>query len=198
MTTPREKRRDLTRQRILDASRKIIVGQGLENFSMRVLAEKIDYSPSAIYKYFDSKEEILQAIRAEFWEIDSRNQQDLSTLPPPERLMKAGMNYLTFADAYPEHYLLVFNSPAMQTDDFAHVSTDPHFSGLIDIVREGVVTGYFKLPEGYTPESMAIHLWLTAHGIVMMRLTIMKAQRAAFDPLAEKIMQDFVRSFTIR
>jgi AcrR family transcriptional regulator len=198
MTTPREKRHDITRQRILDTSRKIISAQGLEGFSIRNLAEQIDYSPSAIYKYFDSKEEILQAIRTEFWELSQRNQMDLSGLTPPQKLITAGKNYLAFADKYPEHYKLVFNSPDLQTSGVTEIKNDPRFSGLIALVQEGVETGYFKLPDGYTSESMAVQLWISVHGIAMMRLTIMQAFRAEFDPLAEKIMEDFIRSFTVR
>ncbi len=34
---------------------------------MRYLAEKVDYSPSALYKYFNNKEEIIEALRQEGW-----------------------------------------------------------------------------------------------------------------------------------
>jgi AcrR family transcriptional regulator len=198
MVTPREKRHDLTRQKILDTSRTLIASRGLDNFSMRQLADQIDYSPSAIYKYFASKEDILQAIRAEFWQKTINEEPDLSNLTPPQRLIASGRSYLAFAEAYPEHYLLVFNSPALQPGGLDEMLHDPRFSGLIAIVREGVEGGYFKLPEGYTPESMAIHLWISVHGIVMLRFTIMKEHREEFSRLAEKIMIDFINSFTLK
>lgn len=198
MVTPREKRHDLIRQKILDTSRTLIASRGLDSFSMRQLAEQIDYSPSAIYKYFASKEDILQAIRAEFWQKASQQEPDLSHLTPPQRLISSGHSYLAFAEAYPEHYLLVFNSPALQPGGLDDMIQDPRFSGLIAIVRGGVEEGYFKLPEGYTPESMAIHLWVSVHGIVMLRFTIMKEHREEFSRLAEKIMIDFINSFTVK
>lgn len=197
MPTPREKRYDQTRQKILDASRKIIIAQGLDNFSMRVLAEQIDYSPSAIYKYFNSKEDILNAIREEFWQMTRQNQQNFDHLPVPERLLAAGMNYIEFAEAYPEHYLLVFNSSAEPLGGVEEMSHDARFSGLIHLVAEGVAQGCFRLPPGYTPESMAFHLWVSVHGMVMMRLTLMRAYRTEFDPLCTKIMSDFIKSFTV-
>jgi AcrR family transcriptional regulator len=57
-------RRDLTRRKILDKARKLFLAKGLAGLSMRKLAKELGYTPGALYKHFDSKEEILQAIRA--------------------------------------------------------------------------------------------------------------------------------------
>ncbi len=61
----RERRQQKTRQSILDAAREIIVEHGPAELSMRSLAERIDYSPSGLYEYFDSKEQIIQAVCVE-------------------------------------------------------------------------------------------------------------------------------------
>jgi AcrR family transcriptional regulator len=198
MVTTREKRADQTRQKILDNALALIAGEGLDNFSLRKLAASIDYSPAALYKYFGSKEEILDALRAEFWQRAGAQEPDLSDLTPPERLITSGGNYLAFADAYPQHYLLVFNSPASAPESMGGLFDDPRFSGLIAIVREGVQGGCFRLPEGYTPESMAVHLWVSVHGIVMLRFTLMKEHREEFTRLAVKTMTDFIHSFTVK
>ncbi|MCJ7433161.1 MAG: TetR/AcrR family transcriptional regulator, partial [Anaerolineales bacterium] len=142
--TPREKRHDLTRQKILDMARKILVSQGLAGLSMRALAEQIDYSPAAIYKYFENKEEILQAIRDEGWALSRLSNPDDESLTPPEKLMTGGRQYLAFADAYPEHYLLMFNSPDLDEGGVSGMSIDPRFTGLAAVVEEGVAKGYFK------------------------------------------------------
>lgn len=198
MVTTREKRADQTRQKILENALELIASEGLENFSLRRLAGRIDYSPAALYNYYGSKEEILDALRAEFWQKAGEQEPDLSALAPPERLITSGRNYLAFADAFPQHYLLVFNSPAAAPESMGGLFDDPRFSGLIAIVRDGVGGGYFHLPEGYTPESMAVHLWVSVHGIVMLRFTLMKAHREEFTRLAEKTMIDFIHSFTVK
>ncbi len=196
--TTRKIRADQTRQKILENALALVAGDGLDNFSLRRLAGRIDYSPAALYKYFGSKEEILDALRAEFWQKAGAQEPDLSDLTPPERLITSGRNYLAFADAFPQHYLLVFNSPAAAPESMGGLFDDPRFSGLIAIVREGVQGGWFKLPDGYTPESMAIHLWVSVHGIVMLRFTLMKEHREEFTRLAEKTMIDFIHSFTVK
>ncbi|MHC1781198.1 MAG: TetR/AcrR family transcriptional regulator [Anaerolineaceae bacterium] len=198
MGTTREKRHDQTRQKIMETTLELIASEGLDNFSLRKLANMIDYSPAAIYKYFASKEDILEAIRADFWQKAGQQEPDISDLTPPEQLLASGENYMAFAEAYPQHYLLVFNSPATMPGSLEDMYQDPRFSGLIAIVRDGVERGFFKLPEGYSPESMAIHLWISVHGIVMLRFTIMKEHREEFTRLAGKTMTDFIHSFSVK
>jgi len=196
--TPREKRHDLTRQKILDMARKILVTQGLAGLSMRALAEQIDYSPAAIYKYFENKGEILQAIREEGWALSRLSEPDDESLTPPEKLLAGGRQYLAFADAYPEHYLLMFNSPDLDDGSISDIGTDPRFIGLVAIIEEGITTGYFRLPPGFTAILLAFQLWISCHGIAMLRLTQMRRHRAEFDPLCDQIMKGVVDSITIK
>jgi AcrR family transcriptional regulator len=197
-TSPRSRRHDITKQKILDAARKILVTEGLAVLSMRALAEQIDYSPAAIYKYFENKEEILQAIREEGWALSRLSDPDDESLTPPEKLLAGGMQYLAFADAYPEHYLLMFNSPDLDDDSLSDISTDPRFNGLVAVIEEGIATGHFKLPAGFTPVMLAFQLWISCHGIAMLRLTQMRNHRAEFDPLCDQIMKGFVNSITVK
>jgi AcrR family transcriptional regulator len=198
--SPRQRRHDLTRQKILDSARQIIVEQGLQSLSMRTLAERIDYSPSAIYKYFEDKEDILVAIREEGWQLSAAMAQGVSMegLTPPEKLLAGGKSYLAFAARYPEHYLLMFHSPDLPDGNVKDLQTDPRFTGLIGLLQEGIATGYFRLPEGYTPFAMAFQLWVTIHGIAMLRRTMMKADLAEFDAMVDGNMSAFIKSFTIK
>ena len=50
---------------ILDAARELFVAQGYQNVSIRKIAEKIEYSPAAIYSYFPSKDDIFFALAEE-------------------------------------------------------------------------------------------------------------------------------------
>ena len=62
MTSPREKRHARTRENILEAAMQIVMQQGVEAVSMREIAERIEYSPSGLYEYFSSKEELFAAL----------------------------------------------------------------------------------------------------------------------------------------
>src|SRR5213080_1273356 len=50
------------RQEILQAARELFVREGFENVSMRKIAEKIEYSPTTIYLYFQDKADLLDCI----------------------------------------------------------------------------------------------------------------------------------------
>src|SRR5215510_5139899 len=51
----REREKSETRDKILDAARELFVTEGYEGVSMRKVAEKIEYSPTAIYVHFGTR-----------------------------------------------------------------------------------------------------------------------------------------------
>ena len=65
--TPATRRRNKVREAILAAAERMFAKEGESGLSIRRLAEEIDYSPSAIYKYFGSKEELLEELKDSFF-----------------------------------------------------------------------------------------------------------------------------------
>lgn len=57
--TPRARRHDANLGRILDAATEMVAGEGLAALSMAKLADAVDYTPGALYRYFDSKDALL-------------------------------------------------------------------------------------------------------------------------------------------
>ncbi|PYQ72070.1 MAG: TetR family transcriptional regulator, partial [Acidobacteria bacterium] len=55
----RARQKQLLRQQILDAARALLVREGYDSLSMRRVAERIDYSPTAIYLHFKDKQELV-------------------------------------------------------------------------------------------------------------------------------------------
>src|SRR5690606_9303441 len=49
---------DLKRQMILEAAQRVFVRDGLTGANMRAIAREAGYAPSALYKYYTSKEDI--------------------------------------------------------------------------------------------------------------------------------------------
>ena len=58
----REREKKELKQEILDAARDLFVREGFENVSMRKIAEKIEYSPTAIYLHFKDKEALVHEL----------------------------------------------------------------------------------------------------------------------------------------
>ena len=60
-----EREREAVSRSILDAARDLFVAEGYHNVSIRKIAERIEYSPAAIYSYFPSKDDIFFALAEE-------------------------------------------------------------------------------------------------------------------------------------
>ena len=60
-----ERDREAVSRAILDAARELFVAHGYQNVSIRKIAERIEYSPAAIYSYFPSKDDIFFALAEE-------------------------------------------------------------------------------------------------------------------------------------
>src|SRR5947207_14250430 len=64
-----ERDREATQRAILDAARDLFVAEGYQNVSIRKIAERIEYSPAAIYGYFPSKDDIFFALAEEGFQL---------------------------------------------------------------------------------------------------------------------------------
>lgn len=115
----RARDRQRLRERILDAARDILVTQGFGALSMRKVAERIEYSPTAIYLHFPDK----LALVAELCETTfARLVREMETLPsefkdPLVRLRRGLERYVRFGLKHPQHYLATFVVPHGVDDD---------------------------------------------------------------------------------
>ena len=65
--TPAERRRIRVRGAILEAAERVFAVEGEAGLSIRRIADEIDYSPAAIYKYFGSKDELIDELKEAFF-----------------------------------------------------------------------------------------------------------------------------------
>ncbi|MGK3989558.1 TetR/AcrR family transcriptional regulator [Sorangium sp. So ce136] len=112
----REQQKENLRGAILAAAGELFLEQGYEAFSMRQVAERIGYSATTIYRYYEDKDDLLFAIVLEgFTEFQRALVAAAeSTADPVERLEALGAAYVQFGMQNPVHYQLMF----MQRFDF--------------------------------------------------------------------------------
>lgn len=189
--TPSERRYAKTRQEILNAARSLLLAGGVDAISMRTLADKVDYSPAALYKYFDNKEEIVEALRQEAWDMMAAYDPG----PPPEGLesmadmfIHSGRNYVDFATKYPEHYMLIMSTTATGPESMEEFTQSPAFIDLLQFTEAAVAAGEFILPEGYTPVHFALLAWFVVHGISLLKLTMMNKCQDEFEEVSIEVM----------
>jgi len=82
-----DRERQAVRQAILDAARDLFVTEGYRNVSIRKIAERIEYSPAAIYSYFPSKDDIFYGLAEEgFRRLDAKVRASMADGVPDDPL----------------------------------------------------------------------------------------------------------------
>lgn len=195
MTAPsaRERRQQKTRQAILAAAHQIIVEQGPEALSMRSLAERIDYSPSGLYEYFDGKEQILDAVCVEGHGLLAHAMRQVDeALPPEEYLAEIGQVYIDFAAANPALFRLMFAAVPAEPPDTSLLSSRSSYRVLLEAIQRGIDSGVFQQREGFGLHEMAFAAWSMVHGISMLRI-YMKDLTPAFENFRQQALLTLVR-----
>ena len=101
--------RDLTKRAILDAALELFVADGYAQVSMRNIAAKVDYSPAAIYSYFESKDDIFHALAAEgFRLLGAAHTTDAPSEDPLDDIRMAPWRLYEFSKRQPQYFALVF------------------------------------------------------------------------------------------
>jgi AcrR family transcriptional regulator len=106
-----ERDREAVGRAILDAARDLFVSEGYANVSIRKIAERIEYSPAALYGYFPSKDDIFFALAEEGFRILSdpaRGARPLAAGDPVYRLRAMFWRLYEFSRDYPQYFALMF------------------------------------------------------------------------------------------
>jgi len=176
----RERERLKLRGKILDAARKLFIQQGYDAVTMRKVAQRIQYSPTAIYANFKDKEALMRELcTADFQKLADAFQQVAAIEDPIERLRRTGRAYIEFAIRYPNHYRLMFMTPRpaeieADTTGKGDVQKDA-YAFLISVVQDAMAKGAFK-PEWKDADLLAQVLWAAMHGVVALRLHLVHSE----------------------
>ncbi|NKJ45275.1 TetR family transcriptional regulator [Burkholderia sp. SG-MS1] len=105
----KSRQKQALRERILDAARRIVMGEGFAALSMRKIADAIEYSPATLYLHFASRDEIAHALCAEGYAQLLQTFVPLAGIvDPAERLKALGRAYVAFGVTHRETYRLIF------------------------------------------------------------------------------------------
>jgi AcrR family transcriptional regulator len=187
----RDREYDARRRAILAAARELFLKEGYENASIRKIAERIDYSPPAIYRYFSSKQDIFFALAEQGFRLFHRAMTDVQPSPDPvEMLRRHFWRYYEFSKAQPEYFSLMFVDRTVprirqEWDRLAFMR------GMRDDLREiiGGCVNAGLFPSGTNPD-VVFHILATAvHGAAVVRLSDRFVPRQAADGLARDVLE---------
>lgn len=106
-----EREREAVSRSILDAARELFVTHGYQEVSIRKIADRIEYSPAAIYSYFPSKDDIFFALAEEGFRLLFSYGKEMPDVPGGDAsalLRDMFWRYYQFSKDHPEYFALMF------------------------------------------------------------------------------------------
>jgi len=187
----REREKSETRDKILDAARELFVTEGYEGVSMRKVAEKIEYSPTAIYVHFADKNQLFHELcRQDFARLQEVVVTEIPS-DPIDRVLKIGRNYIQFGERFPNHYVFMFMTPHPEQEldeQDREIAGNPEvdaYAFLKWAVQEAINAGCFR--EGVQDaELVSQTLWASVHGVISLNIAKGKDAWVDWRPLRQR------------
>ncbi len=197
--TRRARQKALLRQEIIDAARDILAREGYDQLSMRRVAERIEYSPTAIYLHFEDKRDLVFQVCEETF---ARLVQELASLEadfkdPVARLREGLHRYVAFGLRHPQHYLATFVAvPHEQLPEDVARYNSPESNGMraLGILRANIVAGIdARKFRKVDPDVATRAVWASMHGITSLLIQMPNfdwgAQQAVIDALIDTLVE---------
>ena len=162
-----ERDREQVRRSILDAAQELFVAEGYRNVSIRKIAEKVEYSPAALYGYFPSKDDLFFALAEEGFRklFEFTNDPSVAAGDPLAAIRHGFLRYYQFSRAHPEYFDLMFvdrTVPKISHEWERFGFVEQRIDEVRAVIKRGIDQGVF--PSGTNPD-VAFHiLWAAIHG----------------------------------
>lgn len=158
---------------ILQAAKKLFAEKGIEQTTIRNIANAIEYSVGTVYVYFKDKKEILNELHTQgFKQLGGEMRVLFNVTDPMERLKALGRVYLKFAVENTDMYDLMFHmkEPMECLKDLHKEEWDEGkatFDVLRTTVNQCIEKGHFK---GHQLEPLSFAIWSTVHGMASLHI----------------------------
>ncbi len=178
----RQREKDTLRAAILDAARELFATQGYEAVTMRKIADRIEFSPTAIYQHFADKETLVTELcNVDFLDLAVQLRGLLDVPDPIERLSRLAAAFVRFSIEFPNHYRFLFMTTHAAYDEAvkAERAGNPRLDGyalLRMTCDQAIQQG--KLREDIEDADLAAQVaWGAIHGPIALQLTIRRPER---------------------
>jgi AcrR family transcriptional regulator len=187
-----ERDREAVRRAILDAARELFVAEGYQNVSIRKIAERIEYSPAAIYGYFPSKDDIFFALAEEgFRLLGDPSADDAAPVPglPLARIRALFWRLYVFSRQHPQYFALMFvdrSVPRISREYERFAFAREMKAHIVQELQDCVDAG--ALPATVEPAAAMRTLTVGLLGVAVMRLSDRLAPGEDADRIAANVL----------
>ena len=190
----RARRRDAVEQRIIAAARQALLDQTTaDSLSLRDVARRADFTPGALYRYFDSREALLVSLFQQALDLLASYVEPAAAetrgLP---RLRAVAAAYLAFGRDHPQDLALIFQSAAHVPtwEEYAEVARP--FSTLVVAIRQDVEAGLLALPPGLDAAGLAYAFWAQLHGMAELQRAHLRLVSGEFAVMQQAALEHFL------
>jgi AcrR family transcriptional regulator len=198
----REREKQEIRQRILSTAREIAAEEGWQAVTTRKVAERIEYSQSTIYEYFENKEAILLALLRSGYEqlVVVMQAAFASTDDPEARLLAMTEAYWDFAFRSPELYQVMHGLAGISFGRYGHPETPIEVKQSFGLAREAMEQ--WAQARGVEKADIT-DLVEARRGVIHGLITLTMARRIAggperVKPLLQETMKDLLFAWSHR
>jgi len=202
----KQRQKEEVRSSILDTAWDLVVTEGWQSFSIRKIADAIEYSVPVIYSHFENKDAILLEFNRKGFHLLAEALADAKAghTDPADQLRAMGRAYWNFAFANKEYYQLMFGLGIPTCETAVKIPAMAEFNRVI---IDSIVA---MVPQGQQPAFEPFlkyqSFWSMLHGLVsinMSRLNIEGRGGASeeggdghgHESLPLKVLEDVLCSF---
>jgi len=196
ITDRKLRQKEEVRASILDAAWEMVVTEGWQSFSIRKIADAIEYSVPVIYSHFENKDAILLEFNKKGFQLlaDSLAAAKTGQTSPADEIRVMGRAYWHFAFTNKEYYQLMFGLGIPTCDT---VSKIPAMLDFNEVITSSIVA---MVPQGKKPSFDPFlkyqSFWSMLHGLVSINMVVREDKPERHEEgLAEKVLEDVMCSF---
>jgi AcrR family transcriptional regulator len=178
---------------ILTAGRDVLLESGPDRLSLREVARRADYTPSALYNHFADREQLIVALAMQSVETLAGYLDAVPAGPARSRLRGLAAAYLRFASENPEEYRVVFDclvNPPNTWAEYAQVARP--FATIVAACAQGLREGVLTDPAGVGASGLAYGLWALLDGHVHLRAKHLAAVNGPFDDMVRATLDTLI------
>jgi AcrR family transcriptional regulator len=192
------RQKEEVRATILDTAWALVVAEGWHSFSIRKIADAIEYSVPVIYSHFENKDAILLEFNRKGFVLltEALAAAKANETDPAEQIRVMGRAYWKFAFSNKEYYQLMFGLGIPTCDTAQKIPAMAEFQAVVKSSIMAMAPAGKKLP--FDPFLKYQSFWSMLHGLVsinMVSVDNMAGKAGPHDGLPELVLEDVMCSF---
>jgi AcrR family transcriptional regulator len=198
ITDRKQRQKEEVRASILDTAWQMVVTEGWQSFSIRKIADAIEYSVPVIYSHFENKDAILLEFNRKGFQLlaEALSKAKATEAEPANQLRAMGRAYWNFAFQNKEYYQLMFGLGIPTCDAAVRI---PALGDFAEVITSTIVA---MVPAGkqpaFNPWLKYQSFWSMLHGLVSINMTRLSAPERPdehHENLPQLVLEDVMCSF---